>query len=187
MSTDLLNTRGVKEPQAARWLLDQLPELVAKSVIDAAAAESLKAHYASCAYAAPAVFAQHRGRGFFRFSVDCSSARVSSCFSRTTGRWFGALGAHGACVFAARPWRGALRDFHSPKNPIDGARRRRGRLSRSRDWRLHRSLIGQTYQLSGSFTAFMLAWMLLALPLVYLLGSTHRGHYLRGRDYHLGG
>ena len=33
------------------------------------------------------------------------------------------------------------------------------------------ALIGQTYQLLGSFTGFMLTWMLLALPLVYLLRS----------------
>ena len=169
LSCHAANSRAVKESHAD-WLLDQLPDLVAKGVLNDAAAESLRAHYTAQAIrSAPA----SRNIAVVIFSVLGGlliSAGVILLFAHNWEQ-FGRLARTvlsflPLVVGIAVSTGSILRKNHSTAL-AEGA------------GAFHAlavgaciALIGQTYQLSGSFTGFMLTWMLLALPLVYLLRSS---------------
>ena len=123
---------------------------------------------------------------FFRFSAGCSSVRVSSCFSRTTGMSSDAR--YARCSHFCRSYLA----WPFPRFPSSGkpdrrlAGRRRRRLSRGRAWRLHCPdranvpTLRQFHRLHAGLDA--------PRPATRLSAGLHNcGHHLRGRDYDLGG
>ncbi|HET9766223.1 MAG TPA: DUF2157 domain-containing protein [Thermoanaerobaculia bacterium] len=152
-----------------RWLREQLPRLVEAGVIDDGAAERLAAHFG----------AEDRARG-----------------RRLVVLLFGTLGAllvgGGIILLLAHNWDElgrpvrtvlsllplvvaiALATWVLVRGRGEGWHEAVGAL-----WTLAIgaaiSLIAQTYHLPGDFSAFMLSWLLLALPIVYVLESTTAG------------
>ena len=157
-------------PQATRWLLDQLPELVAKGVLPSSSADSLRLHYQQEA-APPA--ASSRSIAVVIFSILGGlliSAGVILLFAHNWDQ----LGRPARTVLSFVPLLigifltslSLLRKNHSTAL-AEGAG-----AFHSIAVGACIALIGQTYQLSGDFPRFVLTWMLLVLPLVYLLRST---------------
>ena len=169
LSSHAANSRAVKESHA-HWLLDQLPGLVQKGVLDDPAAESLRAHYAAQVT-----------------STAPSSRNIAVVIFSVLG---GLLISAGVILLFAHNWE----QFGRPARAVLSflplllgiavstcsiLRKNHSTALAEGTGAFHAlavgaciALIGQTYQLSGSFTGFMLTWMLLALPLVYLLGSS---------------
>lgn len=148
------------------WLYEQLPELVAKGVLTADAAAALKQHYAL-----------ERGKSGMPWAL----------------LFFGALGAlligAGIILLLAHNWQDLGRPMRtvlslSPlvvAQAITGWVLWRGRAKFNPLWcepvgifhslavAASIALIAQTYHMPGTFDSFLIAWMLLSLPLVYLL------------------
>jgi uncharacterized membrane protein len=156
---------GVRNRRAIRWLRSQLPELVAGGVITSDAARAIERHYE-----------QDQPRSNFAFVVLAAlgSALVAAGIIlliahnwgelsrdlRTAIAFLPLLIAQALVVFTlirrneSRPWReaAAIFDVAAVATAI--------------------SLISQTYQLQGTFADFMRTWLLLSIPIVYLLRTT---------------
>ena len=152
-----------------RWLREQLPRLVEAGVLDAAAAERLAAHFG----------VEDRARG-----------------RRLVVLLFGTLGAllvgGGIILLLAHNWDELGRPVRTALSLLPlvvAIAFAAWVLARGRGEGWHEavgalwtlaigaaiSLIAQTYHLPGDFSAFMLSWLLLALPIVYVLESTTAG------------
>jgi len=156
---------GVRNRRAIRWLRSQLPELVASGVISSENAQAIERHYE-----------QDQPRSNFAFVILAAlgSALVAggiilliahnwdelSRATRTGIAFLPLLIAQALVVFTllrrneSRPWReaAAIFDVAAVATAI--------------------SLISQTYQVQGTFADFMRTWLLLSIPLVYLLRTT---------------
>jgi len=156
---------GVTNRRAIRWLRSQLPELVASGVISSESARAIERHYE-----------QHQPRSNFAFVILAvlGSALVGagiilliahnwdelSRATRTAIAFLPLLIAQALVVFTlmrrneSRPWReaAAIFDVAAVATAI--------------------SLISQTYQVQGTFADFMRTWLLLSIPIVYLLRTT---------------
>lgn len=148
-----------------RWLEGELPGLVSSGVISAEAAESLKRHYQAT---------EERSNLGFVLLATVGSALVAAGIilliahnwddmSRPVRTAFAFLPlilvqALAAFVLLRRsesqPWRetAAIFDVAAVGTSI--------------------ALVSQTYQIQGSFSAFILIWLLLSLPIVYLFQTT---------------
>ncbi|HXT51845.1 MAG TPA: DUF2157 domain-containing protein, partial [Thermoanaerobaculia bacterium] len=163
--------QGVTVLQSAhiRWLREQLPRLVEGGVLDQAAADRMAAHFG----------AEDAARG-----------------RRLVMVLFGTLGAllvgGGIILLIAHNWDELGRPVRTAlsvlpllvalglaawvllRNRGEGWHEAVGAL-----WTLAIgaaiSLIAQTYHLPGDFSAFMRLWLLMALPIVYVLESTTAG------------
>src|SRR5688500_18867437 len=149
----------------ARWLREQLPALVAAGVLDEEAARRLEAHYA-------------RGEG--------AGARAVVLLFGTLGALF--VGG-GIILLLAHNWeqlgRPVRTAFSIAPLLLSWAlaalvltrenRREAWGEAVAAFWTLaigaSISLVAQTYHLPGDWTAFLLTWLLLAIPIVYLLES----------------
>lgn len=148
----------------AAWLLSELPSLVDKGVLDAAAAGRLRAHYAGGAGARP-------GWGMLLLAVGGAALvglGVILIFAHNWDAWtpgvrvalslLPLLAGQAACVQAlrqrSRAWSEAAGLFTAIAAGASIA------------------LIAQTYQFGGDLPRFLLTWLLLALPLVYLLDAS---------------
>jgi len=150
-----------------RWLLAELPELVTSGVLSAEAAEALRQHYAATDSGEP--------------------RRIGFVLSAILGSLL--IGA-GIILLVAHNW-----DFLS--RPVDRKSTRTPlflsqalaifvllRRNESAPWRecaailnvaaigTAIALVSQTYQIQGDFARFILVWMLLALPIVYLFRTS---------------
>jgi uncharacterized membrane protein len=156
---------GVRNRRAIRWLRSQLPELVAGGVITSDAARAIDRHYEQD---------QPRSNFAFVLLAALGSALVAagiilliahnwdelSRVARTAIAFLPLLIAQALVVFTlirrneSRPWReaAAIFDVAAVATAI--------------------SLISQTYQLQGTFADFMRTWLLLSIPIVYLLRTT---------------
>src|SRR5436189_2998799 len=156
---------GVRNRRAIRWLRSQLPELIASGVITSDAARAIDRHYQ-----------QDQPRSNFAFALLAAlgSALVAagiilliahnwdelSRATRTAIAFLPLLIAEALVVFTlmrrneSRPWceAAAIFDIAAVATAI--------------------SLISQTYQLQGTFADFMRTWLLLSVPIVYLLRTT---------------
>lgn len=150
-----------------RWLLDELPRLEDAGVLDAAAVERLRGHYGEAG-------GTPRGRLALLVFGILGSLLVGS----------------GIILLLAHNWQQLSRPA---RTVIALAPLAAGQLlalwgvwtgRRSTAWResvgtlvtlsigASIALVGQTYHIPGDPGAFLLTWMLLALPLVYLLGAS---------------
>jgi uncharacterized membrane protein len=156
---------GVRNRWAIRWLRSQLPELVASGVISSENARAIERHYEHD---------QPRTNFGFIILAALGSALVAAGIilliahnwdelsrARRTGIAFlPLLLAQTLVVFTlmrrneSRPWReaAAIFDVAAVATAI--------------------SLISQTYQVQGTFADFMRTWLLLSIPIVYLLRTT---------------
>ena len=156
---------GTRYRRAIRWLRSELPELVARGVITSDAARAIDRHYE-----------QDQPRSNFAFVVLAAlgSTLVAagiilliahnwdelSRAARTAIAFLPLLIAQALMVFTlirrseSRPWReaAAIFDVAAVATAI--------------------SLISQTYQVQGTFADFMRTWLLLSIPIVYLLRTT---------------
>lgn len=156
---------GSTNRRAVRWLRGQLPELVAAGVISSENAGAIERHYTSVesrtnfgVVILASVGAALVGAGIILLIAhnwdDLSRA------ARTVIGFIPLLIAQALVVFTltrrneSRPWREAVAifDVAAVATAI--------------------SLISQTYQIQGSFADFMRVWLLLSLPIVYLLRTT---------------
>jgi uncharacterized membrane protein len=156
---------GSTNRRAVQWLRSQLPELVAAGAISSENATAIERHYESV-----------RARTNFGFVLlaTVGAALVGagiilliahnwdelSRATRTVIAFMPLLIAQALVVFVlirrneSRPWREAVAvfDVAAVATAI--------------------SLISQTYQIQGSFAEFMSVWLLLSIPIVYLLRTT---------------
>jgi uncharacterized membrane protein len=151
--------------RAVQWLRSQLPELVAAGAISSENATAIERHYESV---------KPRANFGFVILATVGAALVGagiilliahnwdelSRATRTVIAFLPLLIAQALVVFVlmrrneSRPWREAVAvfDVAAVATAI--------------------SLISQTYQIQGSFAEFMRVWLLLSIPIVYLLRTT---------------
>jgi len=164
-----MNSKGV------RWLYDELPDLVAKGILTGEAAAGLRAHYGepkdgrkNVALAICAVF----GALLIGFGVILVFAHNWDELSRPM-RVVLSLAPLLACQ--------ALAGWILLTDRPSAALREGAGIGVMLAVAAAIALVGQTYNLSGDFGTFLLAWMLLSLPLAYLLNaSTPAFLYLAG-------
>lgn len=150
----------------ASWLLDELPGLVQKGVVDEAAAARLRAHYATAA-AGPA----RLGWGLILLATGGAALvglGVILIFAHNWANWTPevrvALSLLPLLVGqAASAW--ALRTGDRIACEAAG-------LFTALAAGASIALVAQTYQMGGDLPRFLLTWLLLALPLVYLLDAS---------------
>jgi uncharacterized membrane protein len=156
---------GVRNRRAIRWLQSQLSELVASGVISSENARAIERHYE-----------QHQPRTNFAFVI------LAALGSALVGAGIVLLIAHNWDEFS-RPTRTAIAFLPLPiaQALVVFTLMRR---NESRPWRdavaifdvaavaTAISLITQTYQVQGTFADFMRTWLLLSIPIVYLLRTT---------------
>jgi uncharacterized membrane protein len=151
--------------RAVRWLRGQLPELVAAGAISPENASAIERHYGSV---------ETRSNFAFVILATVGAALVGagiilliahnwddlSRAARTVIAFIPLLIAQALVVFVllrrneSRPWREAVAvfDVAAVATAI--------------------SLVSQTYQIQGTFADFMRVWLLLSIPIVYLLRTT---------------
>ena len=156
---------GTTSRRAVRWLRGQLPDLVTAGVISSENAAAIERHYAP---------AEARSGFGFVILATVGAALVGAGIilliahnwddlSRATRTGIAFIPLIIALTLVAfvlmernqsRPWREsvAIFDFAAMATAI--------------------SLISQTYQIQGSFAEFMRVWLLLYLPIIYLLRSS---------------
>jgi uncharacterized membrane protein len=163
--------RGFAVPQAAhvRWLREQLPRLVAGGILDAATAERLAAHFG----------AEDRGRG---------RTLVMALFGTLGALFIGG----GIILLVAHNWDELGRPARTALSLLPlllgigfavwVVTREHGEAWREAAgalWTLSIgaaiSLVAQTYHLPGDLPAFLRIWLLLALPVLYLLEAATAG------------
>jgi hypothetical protein len=150
-----------------RWLLAELPELVAGGVLSAETAEALRQHYSTKEPGEP------RRIGFVLSAILGSLLIGAGVILLVAHNW----------DFLSRPVRCAIAFTPlvlSQALAIFVLLRRNG----SAPWRESAAilnitsigtaiaLVSQTYQIQGDLSRFILVWMLLALPVVYLFRTS---------------
>jgi len=151
----------------AAWLLDELPRLVEKGIVDEAGAARLRAHYAAAAQEA----GSRLGWGMILLATGGAALvglGIILIFAHNWENWtpevrvalslLPLLVGQGAAAWALRRgervWCEAAGLFTALAAGASIA------------------LIAQTYQMGGDLPRFLLTWLLLALPLVYLLDAS---------------
>src|SRR4051794_21396988 len=152
--------------RAVRWLQNELPALVAGGAISSENALAIERFYEGSA---------NRGRNFGLAMLACVGS---------------ALVAAGVILLVAHNWDEFSRPLRSAFAflPLIAAQILSGfvlsRRDESKPWRESAaifnvaaigtaiSIVSQTYQIHGSLANFVFVWMLLSLPLIYLLRTT---------------
>jgi hypothetical protein len=150
-----------------RWLLAELPELVAHGVVTQETADALRRHYLS-------VPADESRRIGFILSAILGALLVGAGVILLVAHNWDFLGRSVRCAIAFAPL------LLSQALAVFVLLRRNG----STPWRETAAilnvaaigtaiaLISQTYQIQGDFARFILVWMILALPIVYLFRTS---------------
>jgi uncharacterized membrane protein len=156
---------GSTNRRAVRWLRNQLPELVASGVISSENARAIERHYEST---------ESRSNFGFVLLATIGSALIGAGIilliahnwddlsrgTRTVIAFLPLLIAQALAAFVllhrneSQPWREsvAVFDLAAVATAI--------------------SLVSQTYQVQGTFDSFLRVWLLLSVPIVYLLRTT---------------
>ena len=182
------------ERSGTRWLLAELPELVASGVISQEAADALRRHYSSHSSEAP------RRLGFILSAILGSLLVGAGIVLLVAHNWdFLSRPARCAIAFAPLVLSQALGVFVLLRRYGSAAWHEAAALLNVASIGTATALVSQTYQIQGDFARFILVWMLLALPIVYLfrtsvglsayfvgaaiwvLASTQSSHFFRGQ------
>src|SRR5205085_5599887 len=157
----------VADRSGIRWLLDELPELVAGGVLTAEAAEALRQHYAA---KDPT---ESRRLGFV-FSAILGSLLVGAGVILLVAHNWDFLSRPVRCAIAFAPLflSHALAVFVLTRRNESAPWREGAAILNVAAIGTAIALVSQTYQLQGDFSRFVLVWMLLALPVVYLFRTS---------------
>jgi hypothetical protein len=150
-----------------RWLLAELPELIASGVLSAEAAEALRQHYAATDSGEP------RRIGFV-LSAILGSLLISAGIILLVAHNWDFLGRSIRCAIAFTPLvlSHALAIFVLLRRNESAPWREAAAILNVAAIGTAIALVSQTYQIQGDFARFILVWMLLALPVVYLFRTS---------------
>lgn len=150
-----------------RWLRAQLPELVASGVLSAQAAEALEKHYADESPGEP-----HRAA--FILSAILGSLLVGAGIVLLVAHNWDFLSRPIRCAIAFAPLilTQALSIFVLLRRNESAPWRESAAILNIAAIGTAMALVSQTYQIQGDFARFILVWMLLAIPVVYLLRTS---------------
>src|SRR4051812_11249424 len=150
----------------SRWLLAELPELIANGVLTPEAADALRQHYSSPPSEAP------RRLGFI-LSAILGSLLVGAGVVLLVAHNWDFLSRPIRCGIAFTPLllSQALAVFVLLRRTGSAAWREAAAILNVAAIGTAIALVSQTYQIQGDFARFILVWMLLALPIVYVFGT----------------
>jgi hypothetical protein len=150
-----------------RWLLAELPDLVASGTLRAENAEALRQHYAA------EVSAEPRRIGFV-LSAILGSLLVGAGVILLVAHNWDFLSRPVRCAIALAPLvlSQALAIFVLLRRNASAPWRETAAILNVAAIGTAIALISQTYQIQGDFARFILVWMLLALPIVYLFRTS---------------
>jgi predicted membrane protein DUF2157 len=150
-----------------RWLLAELPELVAGGVLSAEAAESLRQHYAATDSGEP------RRIGFV-LSAILGSLLVGAGIILLVAHNWDFLSRPVRCAIAFTPLvlSQALAVFVLLRRNESTPWRECAAILNVAAIGTAIALVSQIYQIQGDFARFILVWMMLALPIVYLFRTS---------------
>lgn len=155
---------GPSDP--VRWLARELPELVARGVLDAATAERLRDHYA---------LAAERRRGIRSLALAALGALlVGGGIILLVAHNWSELGRPARTVIALAPLlvAQALAVWVVLRRGGSAAWQEGSAIAVVAGVGTAIALVAQTYQIPGDLHGFLGTWLVLTLPLVYLLRST---------------
>ena len=150
-----------------RWLLAELPELVANGVLTQETADALRQHYSSQPAGEP------RRIGFI-LSAILGSLLIGAGIILLVAHNWDFLSRPVRCAIAFTPLilSQALAVFVLLRRNGSAAWREMAAILNVAAIGTAIALVAQTYQIQGDFARFILVWMLLALPIVYLFQTS---------------
>ncbi len=150
-----------------RWLLAELPELVASGVLSTENAEALRQHYAA------EVPTEPRRIGFVLSAILGSLLVGAGVILLVAHNWdFLSRPVRCALAFAPLVLSQALALFVLLRRNASAPWRETAAILDVAAIGTAIALISQTYQIQGDSARFILVWMLLALPVVYLFRTS---------------
>lgn len=150
-----------------RWLLAELPELVANGLLSADVAEALRQHYAAESPTEP------RRIGFVLSAILGSLLVGAGIILLVAHNWdFLSRPVRCAIAFAPLVLSQALALFVLLRRNASAPWRECAAILNVAAIGTAIALVSQTYQIQGDFARFILVWMLLALPVVYLFRTS---------------
>lgn len=161
----------VPDSAHSRWLLEELPLMEARGLIDSETAKKLRAHYASQLtiprrVSLALVICGVLGAALIGFGVILLLAHNWDHWSRATRM---------VMSFMPLLLTQVITLYVLVRQASSVAWRESAALAHMLSVAASIALIGQTYHLPGDLEAFLLSWMLLSLPLVYLLNASITG------------
>src|SRR3954452_7786853 len=149
-----------------RWLLAELPELVTSGVLSQETADALRRHYSSEVSEPPRRFG-------FVLSAILGSLLVGAGIVLLVAHNWDFLSRPVRCAIAFAPLilSQALAVFVLLRRSGSAAWRETAAILNVAAIGTAIALVSQTYQIQGDFARFILVWMLLALPIVYIFGT----------------
>jgi hypothetical protein len=152
---------------AIRWLLAELPELVANGIVTAAAAAALERYYADQPPEEP------RRTGFI-LSAILGSLLVGAGVILLVAHNWDFLSRPVRCAIAVAPLllSQALAIFVLLRRSESTPWRESAAILNVAAMGTALALVSQAYQIQGDFARFILVWMILAIPVVYLLRTS---------------
>ena len=150
-----------------RWLLAELPELVASGTLSAENAEALRQYYAA------EIPTEPRRIGFV-LSAILGSLLVGAGIILLVAHNWDFLSRPVRCALALAPLVSsqALAIFVLLRRNASAPWRETAAILNVTAIGTAIALVSQTYQIQGDFARFILVWMLLALPIVYLFQTS---------------
>lgn len=150
-----------------RWLLGELPELVTAGVLSPETADALRQHYSSQP-------SEARRRIGFVLSAILGSLLVGAGIVLLVAHNWDFLSRPVRCAIAFAPLvlSQALAVFVLLRRRESAPWRECAAILNVAAIGTAIALVGQTYQIQGDFARFILGWMLLALPVVYVFQSS---------------
>ena len=150
-----------------RWLRGELPELVAGGVLAPEAAEALERHYAAQPPEEP------RRIGFILSAILGSLLVGAGIVLLVAHNWdFLSRPIRCAIAFAPLVLSQALAIFVLARRHESAPWRESAAILNVAAIGTAIALVSQTYQIQGDFARFILVWLLLAIPVVYLLRTS---------------
>jgi uncharacterized membrane protein len=150
-----------------RWLLAELPELIASGVLSPEAADALRQHYSSLSSEAP------RRLGFILSAILGSLLVGAGIVLLVAHNWdFLSRPIRCGIAFAPLVLSQALAIFVLLQRGESTAWRETAAIFNVAAIGTAMALVSQTYQIQGDLAGFILVWMFLAVPIVYLFQTS---------------
>lgn len=158
---------GSADRSGIRWLLAELPDLVSGGVLSAETAEALRQHYAEATPTEP------RRIGFVLSAILGSLLVGAGIILLVAHNWdFLIRPIRCGIAFTPLVLSQALAIFVLLRRNQSAAWHETAAILNVASIGTAIALVSQTYQIQGDFARFILVWMLLALPIVYLFRTS---------------